>query len=151
MYRSRCRALKKRLRDWVAHGPKRVGDEFELSGALRVAWTLAAAQASERAAEYARLKERFIEINPDVMSGTPVIRGTRVPVRTLAQLVEGGESPEALREDYPHIPTEAYDLAVMWAAANPRRGRPVATGDSHGRGHRTTPGSTKRARARRAA
>ena len=40
-------------------------------------------------------------IDPDTMGGTPVIKGTRVPVRTLAQLVAGGESREALKEDYP--------------------------------------------------
>ena len=40
-----------------------------------------------------------------------------------------GEKPEVLREDYPHVPEEAYPVAVPWAHANPRRGRPVRPWD----------------------
>jgi uncharacterized protein (DUF433 family) len=72
-----------------------------------------------------RLRDRYVEVDPGKMSGAPVIRGTRVPVRTLAQLIEGGESRKALKEDYPHIPEEAYGVAVLWAKGNPRRGRPA--------------------------
>lgn len=71
------------------------------------------------------MREKFIEVDRGKMGGTPVIRGTRVPVRTLAQLVEGEESRKALKEDYPHIPEEAYEVAVLWAKGNPRRGRPL--------------------------
>lgn len=119
--------LKRRLRDWVVSSAPKPADEFELSSALRVAMTERAAEVAERAAEYVRLRERYVEVSPDKMGGAAVIRGTRVPVRTLARLVEGGESPEALAEDYPHIPEEAYDVAVLWARGNPRRGRPSAT------------------------
>jgi len=59
-----------------------------------------------------------------------VITGTRVPVRTIASLIEMGETREVLREDYPHVPEEAYPVAVLWARANPRRGRPVRPWDS---------------------
>jgi uncharacterized protein (DUF433 family) len=59
------------------------------------------------------------------MGGEPVIRGTRVPVRTTT-LIEEGEPHEVLREDYPpHVPEEAYEVAVLWARENPRRGRPA--------------------------
>jgi uncharacterized protein (DUF433 family) len=69
------------------------------------------------------LRERYIERNPAIMGGEPVIRGTRVPVRTVAGLIEQGESREVMREDYPQVPEEAYAVAVCWARANPRRGR----------------------------
>jgi uncharacterized protein (DUF433 family) len=72
-----------------------------------------------------RLREKYVETDSAKMGGVPVIRGTRVPVRTLAQLVEGEESLKVLKEDYPHIPEEAYDVAVLWAKGNPQRGRPV--------------------------
>jgi len=65
-----------------------------------------------------------------VMGGEPVITGTRVPVRTIASLIEMGETHEVLREDYPHIPEEAYPVAVLWTHANPRRGRPAAPWDT---------------------
>lgn len=50
--------------------------------------------------------------------------GTRMPVRSLARLIEVGETPEVLREDYPFLPEESFELAPLWATANPRQGRP---------------------------
>ena len=88
------------------------------------------AQTIERAESYTRLRDRYVERNPAVMGGEPVITGTRVPVRTIASLIEMGETPEVLREDYPHVPEEAYPVAVLWAHANPRRGRPVRPWDA---------------------
>ncbi len=72
-------------------------------------------------AEYARLRDRYVERNPAIMGGAPVIRGTRVPVRTVAGLIERGESREIMREDYPQVPEEAYAVAVEWVRANPIR------------------------------
>lgn len=119
--------LKRDLRNWIVHSSPERAEEFELSPALRVAMTEYAVEVAKRAAEYVRLRDKYVELHPGKMGGTPVIRGTRVPVRTLAQLVEGGESREALQEDYPHISEEAYDLAVLWARGNPRRGRPSSS------------------------
>jgi uncharacterized protein (DUF433 family) len=117
--------LKRELRNWIVKRNPASAEEFELSRALRVAMTKNAADVAKRASDYVRLRDKYVEVDPGKMGGTPVIRGTRVPVRTLARLVEGGESREALQEDYPHIPKEAYDVAVLWAKGNPRRGRPV--------------------------
>jgi uncharacterized protein (DUF433 family) len=80
---------------------------------------------SVRAEEHARLRDQYIHRDPEIMGGEPVIRGTRVPVRTLAALIEDGESHEVLREDYPHVPEEAYKVTVLWARENPRRSRPA--------------------------
>ncbi len=77
------------------------------------------ASAIENDESYARLCDRYVVRNPAVMGGEPVIRGTRVPVRTIASLVEMGEAHEVLREDYPQVPEEAYSAAVLWARANP--------------------------------
>ncbi len=117
--------LKREVRNWIVQRNPAKAEEFELSRALRVAMTENAADVAKRAFDYVRLREQYVEAAPGKMGGTPVIRGTRVPVRTLAQLVEGGESPKELKEDYPHIPEEAYDVAVLWAKGNPRRGRPA--------------------------
>jgi uncharacterized protein (DUF433 family) len=87
------------------------------------------AQAIERADEYVRLRDQYVERNPAIMGGEPVIRGTRVPVRTIAGLIEQGESREVMREDYAHVPEEAYAVAVLWTHANPRRGRPARPWD----------------------
>ena len=120
-------AFKREIRDWVVTlSPKDAGEEFALSEAMTVSFTKELAQVGRRVDKYVKLREKYIEINPSVMAGTPVIRGTRVPVRTLAKLVDGGESREALAEDYPHIPQDAYEVAVLWAKGNPRRGRPAS-------------------------
>ena len=116
--------LKRELRDWIVDRSPQPAEELELSPALRIAMTDYASEVAARAAEYARLRDKYVEVDQRKLGGTPVIRGTRVPVRTLAQLIEDGESREVLREDYPHIPEEAYDVAVIWARGNPRRGRP---------------------------
>lgn len=117
---------KGRLRKWLARPqPQAVGAELALSDALRVAMTEDAVQTIERAESYARQRDRYIERNPAIMGGEPVITGTRVPVRTVASLIEMGETREVMREDYPHIPEEAYAVAVQWTRTNPRRGRPA--------------------------
>lgn len=116
--------LKRELRDWIVNRSPQPAEELELSPALRIAMTDYASEVAERAAEYARLRDKYVEVDARKLGGTPVVRGTRMPVRTLAQLVESGEIRKVLREDYPHIPEEAYDVAVTWARGNPRRGRP---------------------------
>jgi uncharacterized protein (DUF433 family) len=122
---------KQHLRKWLAGAQAQaVGSELALSEALRVAMTEDVAQTIERAESYARLRDCYVERNPAVMGGEPVIAGTRVPVRTIASLIEMGEKPEVLREDYPQVPEEAYPVAVLWAHANPRRGRPVRPWDT---------------------
>ena len=119
--------LKRELRDWIVDRSPQPAEELELSPALRIAMTDYASEVAARAAEYARLRDKYVEVDARKLGGTPVIRGTRMPVRTLAELVESGESHEVLREDYPHIPEDAYDVAVIWARGNPRRGRPNAS------------------------
>jgi uncharacterized protein (DUF433 family) len=40
---------------------------------------------------------------PDVMSGTPVFRGTRVPVQTLLGYLEAGETIDEFLEGFPSV------------------------------------------------
>jgi len=41
--------------------------------------------------------------DPEIMSGTPVFRGTRVPVQTLFDYLEDGESLEEFLEGFPTV------------------------------------------------
>jgi len=50
--------------------------------------------------------------DPDVMSGAPVFRGTRVMVSTLWDYLETGQSVEAFLDDFPTV-TRAQALAVL--------------------------------------
>jgi uncharacterized protein (DUF433 family) len=82
------------------------------------------------ALRYAELKDRFFELDPERQGGEPVIRGTRIPIRGLARQIEAGESREVLREQYDYIDEGAFEFAVQWAKAHPRRGRPIKHGTS---------------------
>jgi uncharacterized protein (DUF433 family) len=44
--------------------------------------------------------------DPEIMHGTPVFRGTRVPVQTLFDYLEGGETLEDFLEGFPTVPRE---------------------------------------------
>ena len=54
--------------------------------------------------------EQAISRDPEVMHGTPVFRGTRVPVQTLFEYFEGGETLEDFLEGFP---TVSRDLAIQ--------------------------------------
>lgn len=43
---------------------------------------------------------------PDVMGGTPVFAGTRVPVQTLFDYIEGGESIDDFIDGFPTVSRE---------------------------------------------
>ncbi len=44
--------------------------------------------------------------DPEIMHGTPVFRGTRVPVQTLFDYLEGGEKLEDFLEGFPRVSRE---------------------------------------------
>jgi uncharacterized protein (DUF433 family) len=44
--------------------------------------------------------------SPEIMHGTPVFRGARVPVQTLFDYLEGGETLEYFLEGFPTVPRE---------------------------------------------
>jgi uncharacterized protein (DUF433 family) len=44
--------------------------------------------------------------NPDVLGGVPVFAGTRVPVQTLLDYLEGGESIDDFLEGFPGVKRE---------------------------------------------
>lgn len=73
---------------------------------------------------YAAARDRFITIDPNIMGGTPVVRGTRIPVYSVLARIEGGDTLDDLVEDYPVVKREAFEAAAAYARTHPRRGRP---------------------------
>ena len=61
------------------------------------------------------LAER-IEMNPDVMVGKPVIRGTRIPVELLLRKLGEGAMEEDLLDAYPRLTREDIRAAIAYAA-----------------------------------
>jgi len=58
---------------------------------------------------------RRIVIDPDVMAGKPVIRGTRITVDLVLELLAAGMSPEEIAKDY-KIDVEDVRAALLYAA-----------------------------------
>ena len=73
---------------------------------------------------YRDARDRHITCDPDILGGTPVIRGTRVSVHAVRARLDGGEPVEELMEDYPGVPREAFEAAALYARTHPLRGRP---------------------------
>jgi uncharacterized protein (DUF433 family) len=45
--------------------------------------------------------------DPDVLGGTPVFRGTRVPFQALLDYLEGGQTLDDFLDDFPTVTREA--------------------------------------------
>ena len=51
-------------------------------------------------------KQFLITSTPDILGGTPVFRGTRVPVQTLIEYLKGGETIDDFLEGFPTVTRE---------------------------------------------
>jgi uncharacterized protein (DUF433 family) len=52
------------------------------------------------------MKDSVVSSSPDVMRGTPVFSGTRVPVETFIEYLEGGDSIDDFLEGFPSVSRE---------------------------------------------
>ena len=57
-----------------------------------------------------------IEINPEIMGGKPVIRGTRIPVELVLRKLGSGIEVSELLAAYPHLTAEDIRAAQAFAA-----------------------------------
>jgi uncharacterized protein (DUF433 family) len=53
--------------------------------------------------------------DPTVMSGDPVVEGTRIPAETILGYLRADCSPQAIFEDYPSLPVDGIDAVARWA------------------------------------
>jgi len=61
------------------------------------------------------MKSPRVISDPEILGGTPVFIGTRVPVRIIFEHLEAGDSLEVFLEDFPSVSREAA-IAVLEAA-----------------------------------
>jgi len=52
------------------------------------------------------MDEKVINIDPDILGGTPVFFGTRVPIKNLFDYLETGDSIEVFLEDFDGVSKE---------------------------------------------
>ncbi|NNJ24400.1 DUF433 domain-containing protein [Alienimonas chondri] len=67
------------------------------------------------------LAAEVVRVDPDVLGGTPVFPGTRVPVETLFAYLQEGHRVEDFRADFPSVTREQAEAVLDWA------GRHIAT------------------------
>ncbi|MEX0780286.1 MAG: DUF433 domain-containing protein [Balneolales bacterium] len=65
---------------------------------------------------YTMEKHVRIEINPEIMFGKPVIKGTRITVEHILHKLGGGMSIEEILEDHPHLKPDDIFAAQEFAA-----------------------------------
>jgi uncharacterized protein (DUF433 family) len=57
-----------------------------------------------------------IELNPKVMLGKPVIRGTRIPVELIVRKLAEGADEKSLIQAYPRLTADDVHAALRYAA-----------------------------------
>lgn len=71
-------------------------------------------------ADLARDAQRFVAIDPDVLCGTPCIKGTRVPVHDIADMIANGDTVADLLSAYPVLTEGQIHAACAYAKFRPR-------------------------------
>jgi uncharacterized protein (DUF433 family) len=74
-----------------------------------------------------RVRTEHIASNPKVLAGEPVIRGTRIAARLVADLVRRGTPREEIADEY-DLTLEQIEAAVLFDRVTPKRGRPQGRG-----------------------
>ncbi|MBM4341589.1 MAG: DUF433 domain-containing protein [Deltaproteobacteria bacterium] len=59
---------------------------------------------------------RRIAVDPKIMLGKPVIKGTRLPVEIVVEKVAYGATIDDLRKDYPFLKEDDVRAALLYAA-----------------------------------
>jgi len=62
-----------------------------------------------------RKRKPVTQRSPDILSGTPVFAGTRVPVKTLIDYLEAGDRLEDFLQDFPTVTREQAVAALKIA------------------------------------
>jgi uncharacterized protein (DUF433 family) len=56
-----------------------------------------------------------VVVDSTVMSGDPVVRGTRIPAETIVAYLRTGRSAQEIFEDYPTLPIDGIEAVERWA------------------------------------
>ena len=68
--------------------------------------------------------DSVVQVDPEILGGTPVFRGSRVPVKNLLDYLIAGDTLDQFLDDFPtvqrHQAAAALDLAKELLTARPR-------------------------------
>ena len=57
-----------------------------------------------------------ITVNPKILGGKPIIKGTRISVEFILDLLASGVSEQEILEDYSHLTKEGIQACLRYAA-----------------------------------
>ena len=57
-----------------------------------------------------------IVVNPKIMGGKPIVKGTRITLEQILKLLAQGLSPDDIIRDYPHLTRDDISAALLYAA-----------------------------------
>jgi uncharacterized protein (DUF433 family) len=60
--------------------------------------------------------EPLITVYSSILGGKPIIRGTRITVDFILELLTAGVTQEEILADYPHVPSESIAACLVYAA-----------------------------------
>lgn len=72
---------------------------------------------------------RYIDVNPEIMLGKPVIKGTRITVELILEKLSAGETVQDILIAYPHITQTAIRAALLYTSLAIGRKQPKMGSD----------------------
>lgn len=57
-------------------------------------------------------RNQLVTRNPNILSGTPVFSGTRVPIKNLTDYLSGGYSLDEFLDDFPSVTKEQAEAVI---------------------------------------
>jgi uncharacterized protein (DUF433 family) len=114
---------RREIADSIQRSPKT--DLLAIGGgtALFVEFKSARRTVESQLKQLARIEELVVS-DPEIMRGTPVFKGTRIPVDLVADMLAQGAMAKEILEGYPTLNKEKIGIAPLYMRAFPRRGRP---------------------------
>jgi uncharacterized protein (DUF433 family) len=108
----------------LLHNPMLQAIPHGKMGAYIIDPTSVVRDVNARLALYERAQADLIERNPEILGGTPVVKGTRLNVYAIAGRLNEGETIDEMLQEYPYLTRDHIEAAQLYAKANPLRGRP---------------------------
>jgi uncharacterized protein (DUF433 family) len=114
--------LRRRLFDALANSPRKAVLSVD-EGLVKVDLQQPRRDLAASLRELRRARS-LVVTDPDTLGGDPVFRGTRVPVHSIAAMLEQGSTEADILKGYPRLTAQMVRLAPVFAQAYPIRGRP---------------------------
>jgi uncharacterized protein (DUF433 family) len=100
------------------------GARFDLEPAVEVDLAKLVGDSLGLTERYRVARDTHIVSDPEILGGSPVIRGTRISVHALLGRVDHGDTVEDILTDHPNLQRSAVEAAIIFARSHPMVGRP---------------------------